>query len=66
MSAWLMDGLREHGVDLSEDRCLELLNSDIKLNTQGIEYWLDHRDRRRSLCSGQGETGNRSRRCPGV
>ncbi|MCP4044440.1 MAG: MBL fold metallo-hydrolase, partial [Gammaproteobacteria bacterium] len=54
MSAWLMDGLREHGVELSDDRCLELLHSDIRLNTAGIEYWLDHRDRRRSLCSGQG------------
>jgi hypothetical protein len=52
MSAWLMDGLRDHGVGLSEDRCMELLHSDIKLNTQGIEFWLDHRDRRRGLCSG--------------
>jgi len=45
MSAWLMDGLRKHGVSLSEERCLELLESDIKLNTRGIEIWLDRRDR---------------------
>jgi len=44
MSAWLMDGLRKHGVSLSEERCLELLESDIKLNTRGIEIWLDRRD----------------------
>ena len=43
MSEWLMDGLDSHGVTLGKDRCLELLDSDIKLNTQGIEFWLDHR-----------------------
>ena len=43
MSEWLMDGLDKHGVTLGKDRCLELLDSDIKLNTQGIEFWLDHR-----------------------
>lgn len=45
MGDWLMDGLVKHGVSLSRDRCMELLGSDIKLNTQGIEFWLDHRDR---------------------
>lgn len=45
MSDWLIDGLEKHGVTLDKDRCLELLDSDIKLNTQGIEFWLDHRDR---------------------
>ena len=45
MRDWLMAGLREHGVDLAEERCLELLNSDIVLNTRGIEIWLDNRDR---------------------
>ncbi len=45
MSDWLMDGLEKHGVTLGYDRCQELLGSDIKLNTQGIEFWLDHRDR---------------------
>jgi len=42
MRAWLMEGLDKHGVTLSEDRCEELLVADIKLNTQGIEFWLDH------------------------
>jgi glyoxylase-like metal-dependent hydrolase (beta-lactamase superfamily II) len=45
MYDWLMEGLNHHGVILSEERCKELLQSDIKLNTQGIEFWLDHRDR---------------------
>jgi len=45
MRTWLMEGLRQHGVELAEDECLKLLSSDIKLNTQGIEIWLDHRDR---------------------
>ena len=40
---WLMAGLREHGVCLSEEECMELLRFDVVLNTQGIEYWLDHR-----------------------
>jgi len=42
---WLLEGLREHGVSLARDKCLELLQTDIVLNTQGIEFWLDHRDR---------------------
>ena len=45
ISDWLLEGLRKHGVTLAEDRCLELLENDIVLNTQGIEFWLDHRDR---------------------
>jgi glyoxylase-like metal-dependent hydrolase (beta-lactamase superfamily II) len=45
MAEWLMEGLDKHGVMLGKDRCMELLGSDIKLNTQGIEFWLDHRDR---------------------
>ena len=45
MGDWLMARLEKHGVSLGKDRCMELLGSDIKLNTQGIEFWLDHRDR---------------------
>ena len=45
MADWLLSGLREHGVSLSEEQCLQILQPDIKLNTQGIEFWLDHRDR---------------------
>ena len=43
MSNWLLERLREHGVTLSDESCLKLLHSDIVLNTQGIEFWLDHR-----------------------
>jgi len=43
MRDWLMAGLREHGVTLSDAECLEYLMSDVKLNTLGIEFWLDHR-----------------------
>jgi len=45
MSDWLLQGLREHGVTLPEEKSLQLLGADIELNTQGIEFWLDHRDR---------------------
>jgi len=41
MTDWLLDGLRKHGVALDTDQSLALLESDIKLNTRGIEYWLD-------------------------
>ena len=41
---WLLEGLREHGVSLAEDKCLQLLQPDVVLNTQGMEFWLDHRD----------------------
>jgi hypothetical protein len=43
MFDWLMEGLRNHGVELADEKCQELLWSDIELNTQGIEFWLDHR-----------------------
>jgi len=42
---WQMSGLRKHGVTLSDEACLEILEYDLVLNTQGIEFWLDHRDR---------------------
>jgi len=40
---WLMTGLRDHGVNLPDEACMQLLESDVALNTQGIEFWLDHR-----------------------
>ncbi|GMR15693.1 MAG: MBL fold metallo-hydrolase [Gammaproteobacteria bacterium] len=40
---WLMTDLREHGVNLPDETCIQLLESDVALNTQGIEFWLDHR-----------------------
>jgi glyoxylase-like metal-dependent hydrolase (beta-lactamase superfamily II) len=43
MRDWLMAGIREHGVTLSDADCLEVLMPDVKLNTQGIEFWLEHR-----------------------
>ncbi|MGA9574684.1 MAG: MBL fold metallo-hydrolase [Lysobacterales bacterium] len=41
MADWLLDGLEKHGVTLDKNTCLALLESDIKLNAQGIECWLD-------------------------
>ena len=43
MADWFLQGLQQHGVNLSEETCLELLRPDIVLNTQGIEVWLDRR-----------------------
>lgn len=40
---WLLAAAKAHGVSLSEEACYELLKSDVVLNTQGIEFWLDHR-----------------------
>jgi len=34
---------RKHGVTLSEERLVNVLWDDVQLNTQGLEYWLDHR-----------------------
>jgi len=41
--AWLYALCREHGVPLDEPQLDTLLWDDVVLNTQGIEYWLDHR-----------------------
>lgn len=40
---WLLQALEQHGVSLTQDKCLQLLQIDIELNTLGIEFWLDHR-----------------------
>ena len=43
MMDWLTERVRRHGVTL-EDAALEaILRPDVVLNTQGIEFWLDHR-----------------------
>lgn len=34
--------LKAHGCTLSDEDITGLLRSDIKLNAQGLEYWLDH------------------------
>lgn len=44
ITAWLMQRLRDHGCELSDESCLEILSLDVKLNVQGIEFWLDHRE----------------------
>ncbi len=36
---------KDHGVTLPDETCIRLLESDVVLNTQGIEFWLDHRNR---------------------
>ena len=43
MLAWLIAETRAHGVTLSESRLVAVLEGDVKLNTQGVEFWLDHR-----------------------
>jgi glyoxylase-like metal-dependent hydrolase (beta-lactamase superfamily II) len=42
MRDWLTDRLRAHGVTLDDERLAEIVGPDIVLNTQGIEFWLDH------------------------
>ncbi len=44
MMDWLLDGTREHGVALPEKQVREIVQNDVVLNTQGIEFWLDHRE----------------------
>lgn len=44
--ALLLQRVREHGVELTEERILELLAVDIELNAQGLEVWLKRRQRR--------------------
>jgi glyoxylase-like metal-dependent hydrolase (beta-lactamase superfamily II) len=43
MTEWLVEGVRKHGVTLPEEQLMTVLRGDIVLNTQGIEFWLDHR-----------------------
>ena len=44
MLDWLMKCAREHGVSLSDIALTNVLISDVRLNTMGIEHWLDHRE----------------------
>ena len=41
MMDWLMARARDHGVTYSDERLREVFASDVTLNTQGIEFWLD-------------------------
>jgi glyoxylase-like metal-dependent hydrolase (beta-lactamase superfamily II) len=43
MMDWLLESTREHGVTLPEQQVREIVENDVVLNTQGIEFWLDHR-----------------------
>jgi len=43
MMDWLLKSTREHGVTLPEQQIREIVDNDVVLNTQGIEFWLDHR-----------------------
>jgi len=44
MTEWLVGAIRAHGVSMQDSQLLDILRPDVSLNTQGIEYWLDHRD----------------------
>jgi glyoxylase-like metal-dependent hydrolase (beta-lactamase superfamily II) len=46
VSALLWQRVREHGVDLPDNRVDQLLAVDIELNAQGLEVWLKRRERR--------------------
>jgi len=39
----LEDAAREHGVVMSSEDFRAIVAVDVKLNTQGLEFWLDHR-----------------------
>jgi glyoxylase-like metal-dependent hydrolase (beta-lactamase superfamily II) len=43
MAEQILQALREHGCTLARERILSLMDLDIELNSQGIEFWLDHR-----------------------
>jgi len=43
MRDWLTESVRDHGVQLTDKQLSNVLEGDIVLNTQGIEFWLDHR-----------------------
>jgi glyoxylase-like metal-dependent hydrolase (beta-lactamase superfamily II) len=42
MMEWLMSRARNHGVQLSDSGLREVFANDVILNSQGIEFWLDH------------------------
>jgi glyoxylase-like metal-dependent hydrolase (beta-lactamase superfamily II) len=45
MATYLLESVLSHGVDLSEETIMDLLQTDIDLNSSGIEFWLQRRDR---------------------
>ena len=42
-TAYLLAELRAHGCTLPEAEILEILATDLELNTQGMTFWMDHR-----------------------
>lgn len=42
MFAYLANRAAAHGVTASSEELQDLLGMDVKLNTQGLEHWLDH------------------------
>ncbi|NNK32520.1 MAG: MBL fold metallo-hydrolase, partial [Xanthomonadales bacterium] len=42
MMARLMQRARNHGVTLDDEKLRETFAGDVVLNTQGIEFWLEH------------------------
>jgi hypothetical protein len=42
MMEWLMGRARRHGVEYGDSKLREVFAADVILNTQGIEFWLDH------------------------
>jgi glyoxylase-like metal-dependent hydrolase (beta-lactamase superfamily II) len=42
MMTWLVDGARQHGVELPDKDLRQIFEGDVELNSQGIEFWLDH------------------------
>jgi len=43
---WLVGEARAHGVEMGEGELLEFLGHDIRLNTQGVDFWLSRRSRK--------------------
>lgn len=42
MMSWLIERARIHGVSHDDELLQNLFHGDVVLNTQGIEFWLDH------------------------
>lgn len=41
LASYLLDELREHGCPLSEDAALGIWDTDLELDAQGLEVWMD-------------------------
>lgn len=50
---WLVSAIRSHGVTLPDNDLMELLQTDIDLNTQGVNVWLTRRQKRRDEAAAQ-------------